>query len=191
MSSIAVTGSATGTGVISLLAPVTNTNRTINLPDSNGTIVTSATAGVPINGPAFSAYADATTQTFVTSTYTKVLFQTEEFDTNSCFASSRFTPTVAGYYQVNAQALFAFGASTGTSLVSVYKNGAVFKEGSRTFISSASSGANVISILIYLNGSTDYAEIYAQQASGVNQNLTGGNNKELNYFQAAMIRSAV
>ena len=40
MSSIAVTGSATGTGVISLLAPVTNTNRTINLPDSNGTIVT-------------------------------------------------------------------------------------------------------------------------------------------------------
>ena len=43
MSSIAVTGSATGTGVISLLAPVTNTNRTLTLPDATGTVLTSAT----------------------------------------------------------------------------------------------------------------------------------------------------
>ena len=40
MSSIAITGGATGTGVFSLLAPSTSTNRTINLPDSNGTMAT-------------------------------------------------------------------------------------------------------------------------------------------------------
>ena len=40
MSSIAVTASASGTGVVSLQAPVTSTNRTITLPDSTGTIAT-------------------------------------------------------------------------------------------------------------------------------------------------------
>ena len=40
MSSIAITPSATGTGTVTLAAPVTNTNRTINLPDSTDTLQT-------------------------------------------------------------------------------------------------------------------------------------------------------
>ena len=40
MSSIAITGGATGTGVFSLLAPSTSTNRTLTLPDSAGTVAT-------------------------------------------------------------------------------------------------------------------------------------------------------
>ena len=43
MSSIAVTASATGTGTVSLVAPVTNTNRTLTLPDATGTVLTNAT----------------------------------------------------------------------------------------------------------------------------------------------------
>ena len=59
-------------------------------------------AGVAGNGPAFSAY-QSTQQTGISSaTFTKVNFQTEEFDTNSNFASSTFTPTIAGYYQINS-----------------------------------------------------------------------------------------
>jgi hypothetical protein len=145
--------------------------------------------GVAGTGPAFSAYADATTQTLVTSTYTKILFQTEEFDTNSNFASSRFTPTVAGYYQVNAQLLFPALAGF-TCLVAIYKNGADYKEGTRTAIAATSSGGVYVSALVYCNGSTDYIEIYGQQASGTNQNLAGGNNQFLNYFQASMVRGA-
>jgi hypothetical protein len=37
MSSIVVTASNSGTGTVSLVAPVTNTNRTITLPDATGT----------------------------------------------------------------------------------------------------------------------------------------------------------
>jgi hypothetical protein len=48
MSNIAMQGGATGTGTVTLLAPVTNTNRTINLPDSNGTILTTATGKLPV-----------------------------------------------------------------------------------------------------------------------------------------------
>jgi hypothetical protein len=35
-------GGATGTGTVTLLAPVTNTNRTLTLPDATGTVATSA-----------------------------------------------------------------------------------------------------------------------------------------------------
>ena len=41
MSSIAITGGATGTGVFSLLAPSTSTNRTLTLPDTTGTLLDS------------------------------------------------------------------------------------------------------------------------------------------------------
>jgi hypothetical protein len=54
MSSIAVTGSASGTGVVSLLAPVTNTNQTLTLPDATGTVLsTASTTG--ISGSAISS----------------------------------------------------------------------------------------------------------------------------------------
>jgi len=41
MSSIAVTASATGTGTVSLVAPVTNSDRTLTLPDATGTVLDS------------------------------------------------------------------------------------------------------------------------------------------------------
>ena len=46
MSSIAITGGATGTGVFSLLAPSTSTDRTLTLPDSTGTILSTASTAV-------------------------------------------------------------------------------------------------------------------------------------------------
>ncbi len=45
MSKIALTPSATGTGVFTISSPATSTNRTLVLPDEAGTIIT--TAGVP------------------------------------------------------------------------------------------------------------------------------------------------
>jgi hypothetical protein len=45
-----------------------------------------------------------------------------------------------------------------------------------------------MSILVYLNGSTDYIEFYCYQASGASLNTTTGVVQT--YFQAAMIRSA-
>tara|TARA_R110000868_G_scaffold202192_1_gene449719 strand:- start:122 stop:655 length:534 start_codon:yes stop_codon:yes gene_type:complete len=174
-------GGATGTGTVSLVAPVTNTNRTINLPDSNGTIVTSATAGVPINGPAFSAY-QSSSQSVTTATYTKVLFQTEEFDTNSNFASSTFTPTVAGYYQINSAVRFS--SVNSTMRLALYKNGVVHKLLADSGGTSQSS--NHGGCVVYLNGSTDYIEIYVYLST-----TTGlGANAAETYFNSAMVRSA-
>ena len=181
MSNIAMAGGATGSGTVTLLAPSTSTNRTINLPDSNGTILTTATAGVPVNGPAFSAY-QSSAQTLSSATFTKLLFQTEEWDTNSNFASSTFTPTVAGYYQVSGGLAIA-AANTGIR-VAIYKNGTVFKYLSYDY--SAAAGAAYGSALVYLNGSSDYIELYCRIAVGQALDAL----LYATYFQAAMARSA-
>jgi hypothetical protein len=46
MSKIALTPSATGTGVFTISSPATNTNRTLTLPDEAGTVLTSASTGL-------------------------------------------------------------------------------------------------------------------------------------------------
>ena len=183
MSSIAITGGATGTGVFSLLAPSTSTNRTINLPDSNGTILTTATAGVPVNGPAFSAYFTGS-QTITSNVATKVQINTEEFDTNSNFDSAtnyRFTPTVAGYYQVNG--CIYPSTSTTNSAVYIYKNGANFKFANFP----ANNSSAFVSAVIYLNGSTDYLELYGY-LTGTTPAFQAG--VAYNTFSAAMVRGA-
>ena len=190
MSLLAVQGGATGTGTVTLLAPITNTNRTLTLPDATGTVLSTATAGVPVNGPAFSAY-QSSAQTLTANTVTKVQFQTEEFDTNSAFDSTtnyRFTPTVAGYYQVNSVINSASGGLV-TGIIYIYKNGSNFKQGSQTALAVGSNNGlgPVVSALVYLNGSTDYVEIYGLY----NGTATLSNTAAATYFQASMIRSAV
>jgi len=46
MSLIAMQGGLTGTGTVTLLAPITNTNRTLTLPDATGTVAVQGGAGV-------------------------------------------------------------------------------------------------------------------------------------------------
>ena len=164
---------------------------------SNGTTVatiaaTGVNAGIQMGAafaPAFSAYQSSGQTGIASLTNTKVTFTTEEFDTNNNYASSRFTPTVAGYYQINAQVGMTSAATTATLLCSVFKNGAVYKTGSvSTGTTYLYPQANV-SVIVYCNGSTDYIEIYVlgTAAGGTFSTYTGLENT---YFQAAMIRSA-
>ena len=189
MSLIAMQGGATGTGTVTLLAPVTNTDRTLTLPDATGTVLSTATAGVPVNGPAFSAYKNSGSQSITTSTFTKVTFDTELFDTNSNFASSTFTPTVAGYYQVTT-GLSSSGVVAQTRIIlSIFKNGSVLYSPVDLSVASArySGGA-----LVSMNGSTDYLEIFAFIAGtspAIESGISGtGYNT---WFQATLVRSAV
>jgi len=68
--------------------------------------VTGTLAMVSGNMPAFLVYPSASSTNLTSSTWTKIVFNTEVFDTNNNFDSTtnyRFTPTVAGYYQINLQ----------------------------------------------------------------------------------------
>jgi hypothetical protein len=156
---------------------------------TGATITVAATAA-----PAFSAYLSAT-QNVTSNVYTKVACNTEEFDTNSNYDNAtnyRFTPTVAGYYQVNARIHQAGNFITNCD-INIYKNGSQFKGGG--FISLASGAAtsdfgSSLSALIYLNGSTDYIELYGLVTVSVSNARFYAATAVNTYFQAAMIRSA-
>jgi hypothetical protein len=141
------------------------------------------------NGPAFSAYL-ASNQTPSASTWTKVTLDTENFDTNSNFASSRFTPTVAGYYQINAQVGNDYGGSynAGTIGGAIYKNGSVYAQ-QRTISPTAgyTYGNNIVSAVIYFNGSTDYVELYGFNVNSDPRFLGGSSQTSMS---GVLVRSA-
>jgi hypothetical protein len=145
-----------------------------------------------VNGPAFSAYANASAQTITSGSQQKVLFQTEEFDTNSNFASSRFTPTVEGYYQLNAEVRLDGVTGTGEMMIILYKNGAEYKRGTnQSGIQIATNfWAMTVSSLVYANGTGDYFEIYVQQGSGGSVTVTAVNNPAITWFNGCMLRGA-
>jgi hypothetical protein len=143
-------------------------------------------AGVAGTGPAFSAY-NSTTQSISTATYTKVTLDSEFFDTNNNFASSRFTPTVAGYYQIIASVRDGTGGATGQFISNIYKNGSVFNQ-TTLACSGAVGTTSVCTAIIYMNGSTDYLEQYVYQSSGFAMNISASSTTT--YFQGSLVRSA-
>lgn len=188
MPNLLVAGNSTNGGT----AITTDTSGTLNIVTGSGsgsnaiTIDTSQNVSIPkgVGGsPAFAAYYNGAGQSIVTNTFVKVQLNTEEFDTNSCFDSTtnyRFTPTVAGYYQLNGQ--IAFTAFVAGAQLAIFKNGAAFKNGANT----ASGAWATVSSVIYLNGSTDYVELYAAQTSGSTATLSA--TPLNNYFNGALIR---
>ena len=145
-----------------------------------------------INGPAFSAYANNTLQNITSGSQQKVLFQVEEFDTNNNYANSRFTPTVPGYYQLNAEVRLDGNFGTGETMIVVWKNGSEYKRGwNASGVNWATNfGGMTVSTLVYANGTTDYFEIYVQQTSGSTLTVTAVNAQAITWFNGAMVRGA-
>jgi hypothetical protein len=163
----------------------------ITTPAQTMTGLTTATGGVVVGAsaaPAFAAYGSALTSA-TSGVLTKITFDTKIFDTNTNYstANSRFTPTVAGYYQFNSY-VFAPLSATGIILSSFYKKGVRYADGGNLLLS---AGANIVSMniaIIYLDGSTDYVECYGFQSSGTTASI--GSQFSFQQFSGALIRSA-
>ena len=156
----------------------------------NGVIVQADLASnVAGTGPAFSAYASAATS-LSTGGYTKVLFQTEEYDTNSNFASSRFTPTVAGYYRLNWGVDLA-SSFTGRLFSLVYKNGVLIYYASPN-LGGVTQFGTCGTAMFNANGTTDYFEVYCFQDSGLARNTSFRTVYDNigTFFQGALVRAA-
>lgn len=94
---------------------------------------------------------------------TKVACNTEEFDSDGYYNTSnyRFTPLVAGWYQVSTTANFlSSGSSNQRSVIFIYKNGSYHWSVSDPQYANFNSDISG-SKLIYLNGTTDYIEMFA------------------------------
>ena len=183
-----------GTNAITLPAStgtvlVQPSGASITVPNSTGTLA--LTSQLPVAGPAFSAY--MSTELSVTSgTITKIPCNTEEFDTNSCYDNAtnyRFTPNVAGYYQVTVQAYYNTNQNQPTSFYNlIYKNGSAVKTNYFYVSSTTLLGQIPLSVLIYMNGTTDYLEFYARSSGGTQVVFSQGATNT--YFQAHLARAA-
>ena len=110
-------------------------------------------------------YASGSTTSFASSADVKVLFTTENYDTLSEFASSRFTATTAGYYLVNAGVGTDPQALGGNTLyaTSIYKNGSnSFRGGVYAVYNVTSRLSARVSAVVSL-AVNDYIEIYFNQ----------------------------
>jgi hypothetical protein len=183
MSNLTILGDTSGSVV--LQAPAVSGSTTITLAAQSGTL--------NVGGPVFMAYKSGQ-QTFSASTWTKVTLDLELFDTNSNFASSRFTPTVAGYYQINAGVALSNQTAYPTSGVTgIYKNGALYLRGLANFGGGTGAFNDVLfaaSSVIYMNGTTDYLELYAYEVAGGTPVIVGNSDTYQTYFSGALIRGA-
>jgi len=133
--------------------------------------------------PAFGAYLNAD-ETPTTNVWTKISIATEEFDTASNYNTGtyRFTPTTAGYYQINAGA-YIYMTSSGSQMIAIYKNGTAYKRSVQD--TGTGFGLNVCSV-IYFNGSSDYVEVYGRGTAGT---VTFSNGISDTYFNGVGIRA--
>jgi hypothetical protein len=127
-----------------------------------------------VNGPAFFAWMN-NNQSINSATQTKAEYNGEKFDTHNCYdtATYRFTPTMAGYYFVNASASFSATGSTYVVSTNIYKNGTRWMSGDVKITGSLADNVRASS-LVPMNGSTDYLEIFLYQASGAALTINGG-----------------
>ena len=140
---------------------------------------------VVIPSPAFSAYSNSTASVS-SATWTKVPVNVEEFDATNAYDSStnyRFTPTVEGYYQINGQVNISSSTTT-RLLCAIRKNGSEFKLG----IDLATIGNRVnVSSLIYMNGTTDYVELWVY-VTGTSLTFTGSGQSD-KYFNGFLAKA--
>ena len=200
MSKVKIQGNSSGTGTFTISAPNSNTDRSLTLPDGAGEILlsdgdgSSLTGVVPDNTPCFEAYRSVSNQVMNHNTVTKVNFDGETFDTTSDYDNSsnyRFTPSVAGYYQVNLSLKMLCTTNRTYYLATILvKNGSQIKDSVRSYkMDSGQNEDNGLSALVYMNGSTDYLEGHHYHYDYTsNSTIEIDNSSQGSFFSAYLVR---
>lgn len=147
-----------GSVILPLRLPTTaGANRTVLVNDGNGTL----RYDNPFK-PAFYARR-TTTQNIGNATITKLQCNTEEFDRDGYYdhvTNFRFTPLVAGWYQITMSADFIdAGTAAQGAVLYLYKNGVSDFTVSDAQYDNGNAGLSGTT-MIYFNGTTDYIEIF-------------------------------
>lgn len=159
----------------------------LTIERENGTdvLTVDASGKVVIPGnvvPAFSVHSP-NSLAFTANVAKKLQFGQKEYDLTGAFdavTNYRFQPAVAGYYQISGS--FSISVTSGEVVALILRNGLAYKRGS---FPTQGNGSQV-SALVYLNGTTDYVELWGQ--TSVSQNAS--NSQSDTYFQGVLVRAA-
>jgi hypothetical protein len=140
---------------------------------------TAAAAGI------LAARATGQTFTYVANTPQKLTLSTVTYDAASYYSTGtgRYTPTVAGYYLVYG-VVSAPEVANAAALAYVYKNGASFALGS-VFQGNAFGTLSAVRALVFLNGSTDYVELWGSCNAAGTTNVNAGTFMRLEVSRVA------
>jgi hypothetical protein len=123
------------------------------------------------NTPTFLAYATtANALNIPNTTWTKVVYANEAFDSDGKYANGTFTPTVAGVYVLSGMIEYEQQDNNGATYLKIYKNGSSIV-GGRWFTLNPDGGvggentSHFISVLATAD-TDDYFELYVYQNSG-------------------------
>jgi hypothetical protein len=179
-------------------AAITDSNvTTAKIADAN---VTQAKLGanVTTTGPAFHVNMGETNQ-FVPNTGVNqiIQFDNEVFDVGSCFNTSnyRFTPNVAGYYQINlsVQLNHNNSGSLGNTFSAIRKNGLFYDIGITSMGATAFQLSDMLmsgSVLLYMNGTTDYIDATSAISFATTTNAVIVGSYGRTYMSGFLARSA-
>mgnify|MGYP003653293618 CR=1 FL=1 len=138
---------------------------------SSAGVVTATQMPITPN-PTFRAYRDSSDQSLSHNTATKVELNAETFDIGGYYDHStnyRYTPLVQGYYQVNGSIQDISNTDVYDIIVMVRKNGSTVSQGRIRYVGATNDDLFTTIVncsdVIYLDGSSDYIELYAQIAS--------------------------
>ena len=180
-----LTGNVTGSGAN--LTNIPAGQLTGALPAISGANLT----GIPIIPPLFRVIR-SDYQVLANNTDTVISFDNDSsgssFDTNNFYNTStyRFTPTIAGYYQLTAQLEFSLNSGNNLFGVMIFKNGAEALR-VRRWNDGSNSNVNInVTGIVAFNGSSDYAQAYGWQNSGGNISIIQGSGRT--FFEGHYIR---
>jgi hypothetical protein len=110
--------------------------------------------------------------------FNRITGTTEVYDTTGAYASDRFTPQTAGYYEVYMQV--SCGTAALRSIPTLYKNGSIYMRTTDSVSDFVVAGACVV----YLNGTTDYVDFYCYVQVAV---TTSANAPEATFWYAKLL----
>ena len=142
--------------------------------------ITSAGVVTQPNKIIFRAFMDSSVgnQSIGSGGNVKVTLNATQFNIGNCYATGtgKFTPTVAGYYNITWQARVD-SSTPDFVLARIFKNGSLHSDSRATESNAANSYPSAVNnSIIHMNGSGDYLEFYTYHNVGSAVNFSAGND---------------
>ena len=192
------------TSSVTIASPASlGADRTVTLPDANVTLASgtmlatdgsgASLTGLPDNTPAFEAYLNAPQTSISDDTWTEVVYDAEQFDSDSKYNTStgRFTPGTAGKYFCYSNLALAITGGGNQYGNRFYKNGVANTYAYIVQDDEAGYGEHSLycAAIIDLNA-TDYLSTYGLMKGGSARSFNGVSGISYSFFGAFLLIGA-